>query len=338
MTSWPSPDSWRWPHAPAAEPVPESRPHASSSPESWTGEPVPGESGHGESRSPESGPGVGERELARLLDGLPARDDTEVAERADRLAVADDALIERAFALVDLTSLEATDTPDHVRRLATRALTDRLGGRTVAAVCVWPDLVGEAAAVLADSGVRAAAVAGAFPSARSPLAVRAVEVEAAVAAGAQEIDLVLDRGALLDGRAWEAHRQIAALVEACGPATCKVILETGSLPDADTVARAAWVAMLAGAGMVKTSTGKDGPGASAAAVLVLVEEALAYERRTGRTVGVKASGGLRHVGDATRLLTLVRAVAGSAWLAPDRLRLGASSLVEALRSHETLRA
>lgn len=274
-----------------------------------------------------------ERALARLLDALPARDDTWDAERALDLAVPDDSLAGAAFALVDLTSLDATDTPLLARELAGRALRDRLDGRRVAGVCVWPDLVGEVAHVLAGSEVRAVSVAGAFPSARSPLHARVAEVEAAVAAGADEIDLVLDRGALLAGREWEAHRQVATLVEACGRASSKVILETGALPDSATVARAAWVAMLAGADMVKTSTGKDGPGASAADVLVLVEEALAYERRTGRPVGVKAAGGIRGVDDATALLTLVGAVAGSAWLAPRRLRLGASSLLDALLAH-----
>lgn len=278
-------------------------------------------------------PGTGPADagtLDRLLDALPRRDDGRDAQRASDLAVPDDALVHRAHRLVDLTSLDAADTPGRVRRLATRARDEPLAGRRVAAVCVWPDLVGEVAEVLAGSGVRAAAVAGAFPSARSPLPVRVAEVEAAVAAGAQEIDLVLDRGALLDGREWEAHRQLVTLVAACRGATCKVILETGALPDGDTVARAAWVAMLAGADLLKTSTGKDGPGASPAAVLVLVEEALAYERRTGRPVGVKASGGLREADDATRLLTLVRALASDDWLEPSRLRLGASGLLDDL--------
>jgi deoxyribose-phosphate aldolase len=275
-----------------------------------------------------------ERALRRVLDSLPSRDDTADIERARDLAVPDEALAHAAFGLMDLTSLDAADTPSRVRRLATRALTERLGGRQVAGVCVWPDLVGEVSEVLAGSGIRAAAVAGAFPSARSPLAVRVAEVEAAVAAGAHEIDLVLDRGALLDGREWEAHRQVAVLVEACGRATCKVILETGSLPDTRTIARAAWVAMLAGADMVKTSTGKDGPGASAAAVLVLVEEALAFERHTGRAVGVKASGGIRDVTDATGLLALVQAVGGPDLLEPRRTRLGASSLLDALLTHD----
>ncbi len=284
--------------------------------------------------SPETGPTgtppADARALAGLLDALPARHDARDLERALERAVADDDLVACAYGLVDLTSLEATDTPGRVRRLATRARDERLDGREVAAVCVWPDLVGEVAAVLSGSDVRAAAVAGAFPSARSPLAVRVAEVEAAVAAGADEIDLVLDRGALLDGREWEAHRQLVTLIGACAGATCKVILETGSLPDGDTVARAAWIAMLAGADLLKTSTGKDGPGASAAAVLVLVEEALTFERHTGRPVGVKASGGIREADDATRLLSLVRALAGDDWLVPRRLRLGASALLDAL--------
>lgn len=269
-------------------------------------------------------------DLARLLEEVTVPDAEEVARRAAGLAVPDDALCERAIALLDLTSLDATDTPARVRALARRAAAPAPGTPPAAAVCVWPDLVGEAAAVLAGTGVRAASVAGAFPTGRSPLAVRVAEVEAAVAAGADEIDVVLDRGALADGRDLDACRQVAALREAGGDATCKVILETGRLDGPAAVVRACWVAMLGGADLLKTSTGKDGPGADAAAVLLLVEQARAFEARFGRPVGVKASGGIRTADDATRLLALVREVASPDWLEPPRLRLGASSLLDAL--------
>lgn len=268
--------------------------------------------------------------LARVLDGVGVPDAEEIGHRAAGLAVADDALCERAITLLDLTSLEATDTPARVRALARRAAEPAPGMPSAAAVCVWPDLVGEAAAVLAGTGVRAASVAGAFPTGRSPLAVRVAEVEAAVAAGAEEIDVVLDRAAVADGRELDACRQIAALREAGGGATCKVILETGRLDGPAAVVRACWVAMLGGADLLKTSTGRDGPGADAASVLLLVEQARAFEARFGRPVGVKASGGIRTADDATRLLALVRDVASPDWLAPSRLRLGASSLLDAL--------
>jgi deoxyribose-phosphate aldolase len=271
-----------------------------------------------------------EAALARLLGELPHPDAGEVARRAEKLAVADETLCATAIGLVDLTSLEATDTPEHVRELARRGTHPGGSGTPVAAVCVWPDLVGEVAAELAGTPVRACSVAGAFPSARSPLPVRVAEVEAALAAGAEEIDVVVDRGALAAGRDHDAYQQLLALRAAASGATLKVILETGSLPDPTAVVRAAWVAMLAGADMVKTSTGKDGPGADATAVLLLVEQALAFEQRTGRAVGVKAAGGIRTAEQATGLLVLVRELAGPQWLAPTRLRLGASSLLDAL--------
>ena len=268
--------------------------------------------------------------LERLLDDLPVPNPREVAGRAAELGVPDDALWGRAVTLLDLTSLEATDTPDRVRMLAARAAVPAPGVAPVAAVCVWPDLAATAATALADSPVRVASVAGAFPSGRSPLAVRVAEVEAAVDAGADEVDVVLDRGAMAEGRVHDAYRQIVALRAAAGGSTVKVILETGSLPDTAAIVRACWVAMLAGADMLKTSTGKDGPGADATSVLLLTEQARVYESRVGRPVGVKAAGGIRTADDATRLLALVRALASPEWLTPARLRLGASSLLDAL--------
>ncbi len=277
--------------------------------------------------------------LRALLDALPRPDDAEVAARAQRLAVPPtDAdrrrrLVEVAISVTDLTTLAADDTPARVRALAAMARRpdpDDPETPTVAAVCVYPDLVAIAARELAGSGVRAASVAGAFPSSRSPLAVKVAEVQAAVAAGADEIDVVLDRGALLDDREHEALTQLEALVAAAGGAHVKVILETGALPDAATILRAAWVALLAGADVVKTSTGKDGPGASPAAVLLLLEAAAAFGERTGRRTGVKASGGVRDTEQALGYLALVAEVGGEDWLHPDRFRFGASGLLAAL--------
>jgi deoxyribose-phosphate aldolase len=281
--------------------------------------------------------------LRARLDALDHLDDEEVAARAGHAAATpvqadpagpDDAtLMDRALACMDLTSLEATDTAGRVRGLAERARhpdPSDPDAPHVAAVCVWPDLVGEAADALAGSGVRAAAVAGAFPSARSPLGVRLAEVEAAVAAGADEIDLVIDRAALLEDRPFDALQQLVALRHACGAAACKVILETGSLDDADAIQRAAWIALLGGADFLKTSTGKDGPGADPAAVWVLLQAARAYEGETGRAVGVKVSGGVRTAEDAVGYLRLAHHVTGARGSRPERLRLGASSLLDAL--------
>jgi deoxyribose-phosphate aldolase len=273
-------------------------------------------------------------ELTARLDALGHLDDEVLRAEARAMmstaATGRDA-VDHAISLVDLTSLEATDTAERIRRLAARALTvDDGAAPRVAAVCVWPDLVGVAAHALAGSGVRAAAVAGAFPSARSPLAVRVAEVESAVAAGADEIDLVIDRAALGDGRFHDALTQLVALRRACGRATCKVILETGALPDADAIQRAAWTAMLGGADMLKTSTGKDGPGASPMAVLVLLRVARAFRIETGRDVGVKVSGGVRTADDALGYLAMADAVGGPGCTGPRHLRFGASSLLDAL--------
>lgn len=274
--------------------------------------------------------------LRRFLDALPALHDGQLAERASQLAatptpaVEHGALLDAAIAVTDLTTLEADDTPDRVRRLAATARqpdADDPGCPSVAAVCVYPDLVGVAATALQGSDVRAASVAGAFPSSRSPLAVKVAEVTAAVADGADEIDCVLDRGALLDGREFDALSQLVAIADARGDAHLKVILETGALGDATTIQRAAWLAFLAGADVVKTSTGKDGPGASLAATLVLVDVAQAVEGRTGRTTGVKASGGIRTADEAIGYLRLVVHAADATWLTPQRFRFGASSLL-----------
>lgn len=279
--------------------------------------------------------------LRRWLSQLPLPKEDAVPARAARLATLPHdraerrALIDTAIRLTDLTTLEATDTPHRVRALASTARRPDPDDRScpsVAAVCVYPDLIGVVATALDGTNVLAASVAGAFPTSRSPLPVKVAEVAAAVAAGADEIDVVLDRGAFNDGREHEALAQLTAMVAASGDAHVKVILETGSLPDAAAVMRAAWVALLGGADMVKTSTGKDGPGASLPATLVLLEVAREFEQRTGRPVGVKASGGIREVDDALRYLTLVSAVAGDDWLTPSRFRFGASSLLANLVS------
>jgi deoxyribose-phosphate aldolase len=277
--------------------------------------------------------------LRRFLAALPSTPHDEVVARASELAVAPtDAderarLIDVAIGLVDLTTLEAGDTPTRVQGLARTALQpdpDDPDGPRVAAVCVYPDLAGAVAEVLAGSSVKVASVAGAFPSSRSPLHVKVAEVQAAIAAGAQEIDCVLDRGAFLDGRELVAFEQLVAIVRAADDAHVKVILESAALPDADAVRRASWLSFLAGADVVKTSTGKDGPGASLDATLTMLEVAREFGERTGRTTGVKASGGIRTTDEALGYLALVTAVCGESWLVPERFRFGASSLVGAL--------
>jgi deoxyribose-phosphate aldolase len=183
---------------------------------------------------------------------------------------------------------------------------------------------------LQGSGVRVAAVATAFPSGRAPLDVKLADVRSAVAAGADEIDMVIDRGAFLTGRYLDVHDEIAAVREACGDAHLKVILETGELATYDNVRRASWLAMLGGADFVKTSTGKVSPAATLPVALVMLEAVRDFRLVTGRQVGVKVAGGIRAAKDAVRYLVVVNETVGDDWLSPDWFRFGASSLLNDL--------
>jgi deoxyribose-phosphate aldolase len=200
----------------------------------------------------------------------------------------------------------------------------------VAAVCVYPDLVGVARAELKGSPVAVASVATAFPSGRASLAVKLADVADAVAAGADEIDMVIDRGAFLAGRYAQVYEEVRAVREACGTAHLKVILETGELATLDNVSRASWLVMLAGADFIKTSTGKVQPAAAPPVALVMLAAARDFAAATGRRVGVKVAGGVRTAKDAIRYLVLVRETAGPEWLTPACFRIGASSLLNDL--------
>jgi deoxyribose-phosphate aldolase len=197
-------------------------------------------------------------------------------------------------------------------------------------VCIYPDLVAHARERLAGSPVRVAAVATAFPSGRASLAVKLADVRDAVEAGADEIDMVIDRGAFLSGRLGQVFDEIVAVKAICGDAHLKVILETGELVTYDNVRRASWLAMLGGADFIKTSTGKVGVSATPPVALVMLEAARDFAESTGRLVGVKVAGGIRHAKDALRYLVIVNETAGSAWLTPDLFRFGASSLLNDL--------
>jgi deoxyribose-phosphate aldolase len=200
----------------------------------------------------------------------------------------------------------------------------------VAAVCVYPDLVATAVQALGGSGVKVASVATAFPSGRSSLEVKVADTALAVADGASEIDMVIDRGAFLAGDYLKVFEQIAAVKAACGSAHLKVILETGELSTYDNVRRASWLAMIAGADFIKTSTGKVSPAATLPVTLVMLEAVRDFLRTAGRKVGVKPAGGIRTTKDAIKYLVLVNETAGPDWLDPDWFRLGASSLVNDL--------
>jgi len=277
--------------------------------------------------------------LRRFLHGLPGVDQVGVEARAAMLATRSIKTTAKAFALdlairmVDLPTLEGQDTPGKVRALcATGRRPDPTDPSCpqVAAICVYGDLVPVAVDALGDSGVHVAAVATAFPSGRAPLDVKLADVRAAVDAGADEIDMVIDRGAFLAGRYLDIHDEIVATREACGGAHRKVILETGELATCDNVRRASWLAMLAGADFVKTSTGKVTPAATLPTVLVMLEAVRDFRAQAGRQVGVKAAGGIRAAKDAIRYLVLVNETCGDDWLSPDWFRFGASSLLNDL--------
>ena len=277
--------------------------------------------------------------LRRFLHGLPGVDQVGAEARAAGLATRSIKTTAKAFALdlavrmVDLTTLEGQDTPGKVRALCAKARRPDPSDPTcppVAAVCVYGDLAPVAVEALKGSTVQVAAVATAFPSGRAPLDVKLADTKAAVATGVQEIDMVIDRGAFLSGRYLDVHDEIVAVKESCGDAHLKVILETGELVTYDNVRRASWLAMLAGADFVKTSTGKVSPAATLPVTLVMLEAVRDFHAATGRLVGVKAAGGIRSAKDAIRYLVVVNETVGDPWLTPDRFRFGASTLLNDL--------
>jgi deoxyribose-phosphate aldolase len=193
---------------------------------------------------------------------------------------------------------------------------------------VYPNLVGVAKEALRGSGVKVASVATAFPSGLFPLALKLEDVRQAVDVGADEIDIVIDRGAMLAGEHAKVFDEIAAAREACGPACLKVILETGELGSYDVVRKASDLAIAAGADFIKTSTGKISPAATPAVALVMLEAIRDHFHATGRKVGLKAAGGIRTAKQCLHYLVLVKETLGDAWLTPDLFRLGASSLLD----------
>jgi deoxyribose-phosphate aldolase len=235
-----------------------------------------------------------------------------------------------ALACCDLTTLEGQDTPGKVAALCAKAIRPDPSDPTipsVAAVCVYPNLVPTAVERLAGSSVKVASVATAFPSGQSPLATKVAEVRDVVAMGADEVDMVIDRGAFLAGRYGQVYDEIVAVKEACEGAHLKVILETGELGTYDNVRRACLLAIAAGADFVKTSTGKLPSAATLPVQLVMLEAVRDVYEETGRRVGVKAAGGIRASKNAIQYLVQVRETLGPDWLTPDLYRIGASSLV-----------
>jgi len=298
--------------------------------------------------------------LREFLHGLPGVDQVGAEARAAMLSsrsiktTSKRWALDTAISMIDLTTLEGQDTPGKVRALCAKAKRPDPADPTapqVAAVCVYPDLAHVAAAEVKGTGIHVASVATAFPSGRTSLDVKLADTRYAIAAGADEVDMVIDRGAFLAGDYQLVYDEIAAVQEVCGcppgeagpagtagqagRAHLKVILETGELVTLDNVRRASWLAMLAGADFIKTSTGKVTPAATLPVTLVMLEAVRDFGEAHGRQVGVKAAGGIRTAKDAIRYLVLVNETAGEDWLDPRWFRLGASSLLNDLLMQRT---
>jgi deoxyribose-phosphate aldolase len=275
----------------------------------------------------------------RFLHGLPGVDQVGAEGRAAALATrsikatAKAWAIDTSISMVDLTTLEGADTPGKIRSLCAKAARPDPSDACVppvAAVCVYPDLVESAVHALRGTTVGVASVATAFPSGRAALETKLHDVRDAVAAGATEIDMVIDRGAFLSGRYLQVFEEIVATRAACASAHLKVILETGELATLDNTRRASWLALLAGADFIKTSTGKVSPAATAPVALVMLEAVRDFREATGQTRGVKLAGGIRSSKEAIRYLVMVNEVAGPTWLDRSLFRFGASSLLNDL--------
>jgi deoxyribose-phosphate aldolase len=270
---------------------------------------------------------------------LPAVDRVGVDRRAAALgsrsikAESQREAIRRAIAMIDLTTLEGQDTPGKVRQLAAKAVCPAPEHPEVpscAALCVYPARVPDARAALAGSGVHVASVATGFPAGQTSLALRLEETRDAVAAGADEIDMVISREAYLTGDDARVVDEVEQVKAACGDAHLKVIVEAAELGGYDHVRHATDLAMHGGADVVKTSTGKVGAGATPGVVLVMLEAVRDFAWRHGRIVGVKAAGGVRTSKQAVTLLVMVKETLGDEWLTPDRFRIGASSVLNDL--------
>jgi deoxyribose-phosphate aldolase len=289
-----------------------------------------------------------EKSLKLHLDGLSGVDAVGLEQRAAGLATRSIKNSSKAWALdriielIDLTTLEGADTPGKVRSLVAKAMTPDPADPTtprVAAVCVYGDKVPDAVAALGaahgdpDQGlISVAAVATAFPSGRASLRVKLADTADAVENGADEIDMVIDRGAFLSGRYGQVFDEIVAVKEACrrpdgSYAHLKVILETGELNTYDNVRRASWLSILAGGDFIKTSTGKVAPAATLPVTLLMLEVVRDWHRLTGEKIGVKPAGGIRQSKDAIRYLVTVAETVGEEWLQPHLFRFGASSLL-----------
>ena len=238
--------------------------------------------------------------------------------------------LELAIRMMDLTTLEGADTPGKVRAMCAKAMVPDPTEPSVphvAAVCVYPSLVATARRALRGSAIKVASVATAFPSGQASLDVKLADVRAAVEAGADEIDMVIDRGAFLSGRIGRVYEEVVAVKDACGDAHLKVILETGELGSYDAVRKASLVAIAGGADFIKTSTGKVTPAATLPVTLCMLEVIRDVHDETGLVIGMKPAGGIRTAKQSVQYLCLLHETLGPDWLTPDLFRFGASSLL-----------
>ena len=277
---------------------------------------------------------------ARLLDEVGPVDAVGIEERVAKYATRSIKKaskvwgLKTAVSMVDLTTLEGKDTPGKVASLCRKALrpSDDAAAPPVAAVCVYPSMVRHAKSHVADTGVKVASVATAFPSGQAPLRTRLAEVRAAVADGADEIDMVINRGAFLAGEFGEVQDEIAAVVEACGDAALKVILEVSELETYDSIRLASFLAMrvIREGDFIKTSTGKTPLNATLGNNQVMIEALRDFYLDTGVAIGMKPAGGIRSAKQALQFLIAVKETLGDAWLTNERYRFGASSLLNDL--------
>jgi deoxyribose-phosphate aldolase len=274
--------------------------------------------------------------LEPRLPRIGSVDAVAVEERAAMLAkrsIKRDAKVfalELAIRMMDLTTLEGADTPGKVSALASKGIrpdpTDA-GVPSVAAICIYPNLVPTALERVRGTGVKVASVATAFPSGQAPLDVKLAEVRDVVEMGADEVDMVIDRGAFLAGRYAKVYDEVVKVKEASGEAHLKVILEVGELGTYDNVRRASLLAMAAGADFIKTSTGKLPAAATLPVTLVMLEAIRDVYDETGRMVGMKPAGGIRVAKQAVQYLVQLYETLGADWMTPDLYRIGASSLL-----------
>ena len=238
--------------------------------------------------------------------------------------------LKMVVSMTDLTTLEGKDSPGKVRQMCAKAVRPDPRDHSVphvAAVCVYPNLVPTAVQALQGSGVRVASVATSFPSGQIPIDERLQEVTRAVEAGADEIDMVINRGAFMQGDYRKVFDEIAAVKEACGHAHLKVILETGELETYDNVRRASYIGMEAGGDFIKTSTGKVSPAATLPVTLVMLEAIRDHYLDTGKRIGMKPAGGIRAAKQSLHYLAMLKETLGDDWLTPELFRFGASTLL-----------